>query len=445
MLGPENADLDFSVPGAERDSTTKQRFAMALFYYTAGGDNWLAKEEFLSEEHICDWSTMIVCANETNGREVAELQFGDNNLQGTLPRELLYLETLKTMNLTGNMGLAGSLPSEIGQIASLEILDLRDAKFVGPIPDSFANLRNLRHLDLRNNFLANNFLAGGSEYELPGSSVIAGLRELRHLDLSGNLFTHVEINALLRLTRLEYLDISHNTIGNAGNHGYEFGISAVPSSIGALAQLRVFNVAHNNFGGTIHPNIAKCKRLEELRLNDNGYSGGMPSELGQLKALRVLDLSNNAGLGGSIPSALENLKTLKHLNLKNSGITGSLPKQFGRGMEMETLILDANFLTGSIPRDIFNMRQLRELRLASNFLEGSIPAEVGNATGLLQFTLFENKLEGPLPSEIGNLVNLTSIVFGWNGLNSSLPETLGNLVNLEILILDDNVSCHVGV
>ena len=51
---------------------------------------------------------------------------GDNNLKGTLPRELPYLNQLERLNLTRNPGLAGTLPPEIGELTF--------------IPTSFGNL-----------------------------------------------------------------------------------------------------------------------------------------------------------------------------------------------------------------------------------------------------------------------------------------------------------------
>jgi len=429
MVGPENAQINPSIPGMD-EGLMKQRFTMAMFYYATGGDSWHTKGNFLSEDHVCEWSTMVVCNDEEGNNEVKELQFGNNNLKGTLPQELLYLDKLTSLNLTGNSGLAGSLLPEIGEMASLEVLDLHDTKFVGTIPESFVNLRKLTHLDLHNNDLTR-----ALAYNPP--STIASLKELRYLDLAKNLLNDEAPDELFRLTNLEYLDISENEIGNNGDFGYKLGY-LMTSSIGAMVNLRVFSMANNNLGGPISPHLAKCKRLEELHLAGNDFIDGIPSEVGQLRELKVFDLSNNGDLGGSIPSVLGELSNLETLNLKNTGLAGTIPEELGRLMNMNALNLDVNYLTGSIPREIFNIANMKELRLASNSLEGTIPAEVGNAIGLTHLSLYENNLEGPLPPEIGNLVNLTSLVLVSNGLNSTLPETLGNLVNLKILIFDEN-------
>ena len=65
---------------------------------------------------------------------------GDNNLKGTLPRDLPYLNQLERLNLTRNPGLTGTLPPEIGELTFLKVLDLYDNSFEGTIPTSFGNL-----------------------------------------------------------------------------------------------------------------------------------------------------------------------------------------------------------------------------------------------------------------------------------------------------------------
>jgi hypothetical protein len=52
--------------------------------------------------------------------------------------------------------------------------------------------------------------------------------------------------------------------------------------------------------------------LTAIDLSSNGYEGGIPEALGDLKELHLLNLSNNFLIGG-IPPSLSNLKELEAL------------------------------------------------------------------------------------------------------------------------------------
>ena len=77
----------------------------------------------------------------------------------------------------------------------------------------------------------------------------------------------------------------------------------------------------------------------------------MPTELGSLASLRVLQLRNNDELTGSIPPALGNLASLTRLKLWQNNLTGPIPPELGNltSLEQLWLHLSNNELTGSIP------------------------------------------------------------------------------------------------
>jgi Leucine-rich repeat (LRR) protein len=74
------------------------------------------------------------------------------DLQGELSPAIGNLSSLTYLVITGNHRLTGPLPSTIGQLANLVVMDLHDNNFSGPIPDLSA-LSDLRHLDLSSNSL----------------------------------------------------------------------------------------------------------------------------------------------------------------------------------------------------------------------------------------------------------------------------------------------------
>ena len=75
------------------------------------------------------------------------------------------------------------------------------------------------------------------------------------------------------------------------------------------------------------------------------------------------------------------------LNLFNNGLTGEIPSEIGNLLVLERLILGFNDLTGEIPSEIGNLSVLGELVLQSNDLTGQIPSEIGNLSALVELNL----------------------------------------------------------
>jgi len=105
-----------------------------------------------------------------------------------------------------------------------------------------------------------------------------------------------------------------------------------------------------------------CRRYE--------LSGPIPSELGQLSNLKVLDLCRNE-FEGPIPVELGRLSNLRQLFLANNQLAGSIPKELGQLVKLTRLNLSDNSLTGSIPFELGQLSNLIHLWLGSNQLAGA--------------------------------------------------------------------------
>ena len=88
--------------------------------------------------------------------------------------------------------------------------------------------------------------------------------------------------------------------------------------------------------------ITSC-HITDLSLNGNNLIGTIPSEIGDLAMLNVLDLSSNQ-LSGPIPPQISNLSSLTSAFLGNNQFSGS-PPLIG-GSAMNALELQLNQLTG---------------------------------------------------------------------------------------------------
>ena len=120
-------------------------------------------------------------------------------------------------------------------------------------------------------------------------------------------------------------------------------------------------------------------------LSDNGLKGAIPTDVGMLISLTVLDLSWNNDISGAIPAELGNLVNLETLDLgdqtgqhdPSQGLSGTIPKELGGLVNLRTLVLSWHLLDGVIPTELGNLSNLERLELRGNSLSGNIPADLG--------------------------------------------------------------------
>ena len=432
-------------PPSERD-------ALVALYNATGGPNWGRSLYWLTDFPISVWdgvgtddrdglvvTVLYLHNNNLTGRlpsrlgsltnlELLELSF--NSLTGSIPRELGNLTALHTFALNSN-GLTGYIPRELGNLAALEYLWLERNELAGPIPPELGSLTNALAIDLRRNNLAG-----------PIPSELGNLANIRLLRLSHNGLSGSIPPELTELGRLESLNLSENNL-----------TGPIPPKIGNLTRLASLDLSDNGLTGAIPPGIGNLARLGHrvcyslpvlgvceyatLNLSSNDLTGSIPPELGRLHNLTGLHLARN-NLAGSIPPQLGNLNSLSALNLSSNDLTGSIPPELGRLHNLMGLHLAVNNLTGSIPPELGNLNSLSALNLASNNLTGSIPAELGELGSLQSLSLGSNDLTGSIPPELASLRSLRWLHLFQNQLTGSIPPELGNLDNLESLALRDN-------
>ncbi|GAB4815748.1 hypothetical protein N2152v2_002794 [Parachlorella kessleri] len=277
---------------------------------------------------------------------------------------------------------AGTLPDDIGRVASLTTLNLQGNAFQGTLPASWGEQDTWPSLEVL--FLNDNNLTGTLPPSWGGPSSFPKLAQLR-LDqnwLQGTLPTNwgfyqtsMAALATLRLGDNELTGTIPETWGSAGS----------------FPHLTALALDNNTLAGTLprlwsHPNVMRF--LQELYLRNNTLTGGLPPEWGEtgsLPSLRFLYVSDNP-LGGTLPpewGANGSFPELRALGLSGLNVTGTLPPEWG--------------WRGAMP-------VLDVLQLQDNDLSGSIPPEWSGDNKTLQRMLLRpgnSDMCGPTPPDLG--------------------------------------------
>jgi len=156
---------------------------------------------------------------------------------------------------------------------------------------------------------------------------------------------------------------------------------------------------------------------DEVELWDECYSITNTTWLGRI----------NEGLTGEIPSEIGQLTNLVTLKLQYNELTGSIPPEIGNLTSLVKLDLRYNNLSGSIPTEVWSLISLKELRIQKNQFSGTIPSAIGNLTELTHLYLYGNQFTGSIPAEIGNLINLDKLHLNNNQFTGQIPQTICNI------------------
>ncbi|KAL4598161.1 hypothetical protein ACB092_11G039900 [Castanea dentata] len=125
-------------------------------------------------------------------------------------------------------------------------------------------------------------------------------------------------------------------------------------------------------------------------------------------------------LGGSISPYIGNLTFLRFIYLQNSGFTGNIPQEVGRLFRQQHLNLTPNKLRGEIP--LGSLAKLIVLNLGVNNLTGGIPPYLGNLSSLTALSVAYNNIAGTIPDEMGGLKSLSIFTTSSNKLAGTIGE-----------------------
>ncbi|MCL7752121.1 leucine-rich repeat domain-containing protein, partial [Polaribacter sp. Z022] len=377
-----------------------ERAALQAIYVATNGDSWsyrtYSSTELTSGASPTD--TKGFETSEFNGvRKITKLYLSGMGLNGAIPQEIDDFTELLELNLSSNS--INNLPTEIGNISKLTLLNLDINNSITTLPTSIGNLSELNSLTFNKTKID----------LLP--TTIGNLSKLNKLEFGNTVITLLppEIGNLTELTRL---------VAAPNN------IASIPTELGLLTKLTYLDFANCQLSNTPAA-FANLKELETLYLNNN-------------------ELQVVAGLGG--------FTKLKHLRLHNNRLgednqsfNTDLPEDLSDLALLEELTLYNNQLT-KLPTNIGNLNKLTSLKLYNNRLT-TLPSTINGLTSLIELQLQGNELT-VLPTTIGGLTSLEKLhlsQYSSNNKISVLPDEIGDLSSLKELYIENMRSYENGI
>jgi hypothetical protein len=93
---------------------TVRRFILAVLFHSTGGVEWFDQSYWLTNRSACTWHG-VQCNSYF---AIEQIQLPDNNLIGSIPKEVADFPYLRTFNVTGNKLLVGTIPDQIEKLIS---------------------------------------------------------------------------------------------------------------------------------------------------------------------------------------------------------------------------------------------------------------------------------------------------------------------------------------
>lgn len=328
------------------------------------------------------------------------------NMIEDVPPDVFFYWMSDVRKLKFSQNRVRSLPSDLGFMASLEILDL-DSNRLESLPDSLGDCGRLQRLNVANNKLL----------ALPETLGKCGA--LKYLNAHSNLLEMLPAS-IGGCFKLEFIDCSRNQIHE------------LPEDMQYLVSLTHLDLTSNRIGHLPHY-IGSCQALQYLDLSENVLAA-IPTSFGQLRNLEYCNLENNSII--SARGCLQSLENLKYLNFKRNALA-ELASDIGAMRSLTYLDMTLNHLT-TLPLEIGLLQHIQELKMTRNRLE-RIPPEIGSCTALQKLDLSYNAITGCLPEQLSLTRTLRELDISFNDIDA-LPESI---VGFHQVINKTTVSCCV--
>ena len=337
---------------------------------------------------LSNLNVLILAHNRLSGRmeniltpsmkALRELDLSYNSFTGHVPWTTLgTYNSLEHIKFAYNKNLEGQI-EEFERVCFLEnltVLSIGQTSVRGRVPSAITRLKKLRVLDFE-------------ELQLTGNiSFLVELPQLSYVHLKNNrLVGHLPADFGHRLIYLENLHLGNNLL-----HG-DF-----PDSFDKAVNITVIDVTSNNFTGTIPSSVLKLEKLQYLDVSFNRF-GSISSNL-TLPSIQFLVLAGNKfnttaqGLFTTLVPIIEDQRTsLRVLDVSSCGLVGEAPQLIWGFPKLMVLNISRNELIGQIPRPPTDIYYLMIADLSYNNFSGPLPDELAKLRSIRELDVRYNPL-----------------------------------------------------
>ena len=369
-----------------------------------------------------------------------------NELTGEIPTEIGMLEKLKVLELSENY-LVGTLPREIKNLSNLENLFIdnfthRNSGLSGPLLD-FTGMKKLWKI-----YLGSNSLTG----TLPETFLkdLSNVDERIYINLKSN-FIEGNIPQSFSIFKQLNIELTDNHLSSFdpelceldnwmwGNVG-KYNCDAILCPVGTF----------NQYGrqSTVKDTCKKCAGLEKSNILGSSFCN---TDTKKEERIILTEFFNTCGgknwknKNGWLDPHTDicdwyGIKCLEEnsvnsIELDNNNIVGILPKNIFRILNLERLWLYSNPVELKFD-GISEAKNLISLLLDSTRLK-SLDG-IADASRLIHLDISFNNIVGILPEEISNLINIEKLYLGGNKFSGTIPS-FTKLRKLKSLLLEDNM------
>eukprot|EP01038_Epipyxis_sp_PR26KG_P013911 gene13911-18653_t len=390
----------------------------------------------------------LICSssNENNEVYVTNITLTSFNLRGIIPNCVANLTRLTHLDLSFN-SISGSLPYSLNSLKSLQSLILNSNLITGTFPmNILKSFQQLKCLYLYENIaisgtisneinsLSNLQLLSLQSMNLTGKIPIEiyELSQLTELLLCCNHFTGIISSNISNLNQLIFVDFGKNQL-----------TGSIPNSIENLNNLISLDLFGNLLTGSLPSSMNNLTNLNDIFLQNNYLTGFIPNKFFQILTLYEVNLYENY-LSGEIPSFYNsnndnkiNYYNMKYLQLQNNYFSGSLPSSIGLLTNLTGFRIQNNIFSNKIPNEIYqNLRKLNYFYVYNNYFSGTIDSSIENLQSLISLQLFSNLFSKSIPYNINYLYNLEVLFLHNNHFTNNLYNFIDVLKQIKLRNID---------
>ncbi len=380
----------YSIPSQERD-------ALIALHQTTNGEYWSTKWDLTKDPR--QWYGIKI----KNGH-IKEINLAGNALKGNFPN-LSAFKNLENLDLSSNL-LTGNVGATLSSLSNLKRLDLSKNNLNGDPSSILSSLTNLEEISIGSNqfsinnmeFFLQNFtkvrILDLSKLELTSvPQKLSTYNELTSLNLSQNKITN-GYGILSGLGTLLQLDLSGNNL------------TTIPSELGSIPTLRSLNLSNNLFTSNFSSPLSSMTQLEWISLEGNEIQN-LPQEIANLTQLIHLNLGRNKL---SNINSLSSLKKLEQLYLNNNNFSGEIPSSILNLPRLQMLSLTGNNFSGNIPNNLPSLTFIENNRFTKN----QIKDHLDQGEKMADFIYSPQRYDEPteLSAIIGNSISLPQSLSG---------------------------------